>query len=439
MTKLRTCGLFAFLPTQSRKERLRLTAAICVVLLFCAAAAIAAPAQILTTVHSFAGHPNDGALPNAGLAQASDGSFYGTTIWGGASGNCSYPDASGCGAVFKLTPSGTMTILYSFCSQPNCADGGLVQATDGNFYGTTAGGGASSNCPGPYVSGCGTVFKITPSGTLTTVSSFNYTDGSSPWAGLVQATDGSFYGTTQWGGAYGVGTVFKVTPGGTLTTLHAFNGYDGDSPLGGLVQATDGNFYGTTEGGGANGSGTVFRITPSGTPTTLYSFCSQTSCADGSGPYAGLVQASDGNFYGTTGTGGAFGNYGTIFKITPSGTLTTLYSFCAQNGCADGEYPGAELVQATDGNLYGTTQSGGTSQNCDSYGCGTVFKITPSGTLTTLHSFNYADGGYPYAGLVQARDGNFYGTTFKGGADGYGTIFRLTSVRPCFSCPLEWK
>jgi uncharacterized repeat protein (TIGR03803 family) len=211
------------------------------------------------------------------------------------------------------------------------------------------------------------------------------------------------------------------------------------------VQASDGNFYGTTVEGGADGAGTVFRITPSGTLTTLYSFCSQVNCTDGYWPYAGLVQAADGNLYGTTGNGGAFGNYGTVFKITPSGTLTTLYSFCAQNGCADGEEPAARLVQAADGNFYGTTASGGTSQNCDSYRCGTVFKITPSGTLTTLHSFNYADGAYPYAGLVQASGLvqaavlNFYGTTFKGGGDGYGTVFRLAAVRLCPSCSLEWK
>ncbi len=306
--------------------------------------------------------------------------------------------------------------------------------TDGNFYGTTSRGGASGNCPGPYVSGCGTVFKITPSGILTTLHSFNYTDGSEPWAGLVQASDGNFYGTTEWGGAYGAGTVFEVATAGTLTTLHTFDGTDGYSPLGALVEATDGNFYGTTMEGGANGSGTVFRITPSGTLTTLYSFCSQTNCSDGYWPYAGLVQASDGNFYGTTGSGGAFGHYGTVFKITPSGAMTTLYSFCAQIGCPDGEYPGAELVQAADGNLYGTTQSGGTNQNCDPYGCGTVFKISPSGTLTTLHSFNNADGSYPYAGLVQARDGNFYGTTLTGGADGDGTVFRLLPVRQCATC-----
>ena len=274
-----------------------------------------------------------GALPVAGLVQASDGNFYGTTTLGGSSGDCSYPDVGGCGTVFKLTPSGTLTTLYSFCSQPNCADGGwpdggLVQATDGNFYGTTSRGGVSSNCPGPYVSGCGTVFKITPSGTLTTVYSFNYTDGSEPWAGLVQGTDGSFYGTTEWGGTYGHGTVFKITPDGTLTTLHSFNYADGSSPLGALVQATDGNFYGTTEEGGAAGPGTVFRITPSGALTTLRSF----DGSDGEYPN-GLVQASDGNFYGTTGGGGAncspYG-CGTVFKITLSGTLTTLYSFCAK-------------------------------------------------------------------------------------------------------------
>jgi uncharacterized repeat protein (TIGR03803 family) len=240
-------------------------------------------------------------------------------------------------------------------------------------------------------------------------------------------------------GADGAGTVFKVTPGGTLTTLHAFNSYDGYSPLGVLVQATDGNFYGTTMEGGANGAGTGFRIAPSGTLTTLYSFCSQTNFADGYWPYAGLVQARDGNFYETTGSGGAFGHYGTIFKITPGGTLTTLYSFCAQNGCPDGEEPDAVFVQAADGNLYGTTDGGGTSQSCGSYGCGTVFKISPSGALTTLHSFNDADGAYPRGGLVQASDRNFYGITLGGGADGYGTVFRLVSVRPCFTCALEWK
>ena len=244
---------------------------LCSVFLFSVAFVIAAPAQILTTLHTFAGHPNDGYLPN-GLMQGRDGNFYGTTLWGGANGECSDP-AGGCGTVFKLTPGGTLTILYSFCSQPNCADGAepggtLLQAADGNFYGTAYAGGVSHDCSGAYVSGCGTIFKITPRGALTTLYRFcpqtGCADGEGPSSGVVQATDGNFYGTTEWGGAYGDGTVFKVTPAGALTTLHAFNGNDGYSPGGGLVQANDGNFYGTTVEGGANGSGTAFRISPRG-------------------------------------------------------------------------------------------------------------------------------------------------------------------------------
>src|SRR5208283_2780235 len=202
------------------------------------------------------------------------------------------------------------------------------------------------------------------------------------------------YGTTEEGGAnctpLGCGTVFKITPGGMLSTLHSFDGTDGANPFTGLVQATNGDLYGTT-GSGGKGYGTVFKITPSGTVTTLYSFCSQSNCTDGEHP-SGLVQATNGDLYGTTATGGVDWPYGwgTVFKITPSGTLTTLYSFCSQSKCADGESPGAGLVQATNGDLYGTTYSGG------AFGGGTVFKITPSGTLTTLYSFcsqsNCSDG-----------------------------------------------
>ena len=325
------------------------------------------------------------------------------------------------------TPSAqaqTFTVLHSF----DGTDGsqvftGLVQATDGNLYGTAAGGGAN---------GGGTVFKITPSGTLTTLYSFcsqtNCTDGYFPAAGLVQATDGNFYGTTGYGGAIGSGTVFKITPSGTLTTLYSFCSQvgctDGENPAGALVQATDGNFYGTTPFGGASTDccGTVFKITPSGTLTTLYSFC--LTCTDGAEPNGGLVQATNGNLYGTTPYGGAHGAAGTVFKITTSGTLTTLYSFCSRSGCADGQYPYAALVQATDGSFYGTTYSGGASND------GTVFKTTPSGTLTTLYNFcsrsGCADGQYPYAALVQATDGSFYGTTYSGGASNDGTVFKTT-------------
>src|ERR1035438_8758338 len=270
-----------------------------------------------------------------------------------------------------------------------------------------------------------------PAQTLTTLYTFcsqsGCTDGANPYAELVQATNGDLYGTTQGGGTnLGYGTVFKITPGGTLTTLYSFcsqtNCTDGARPYAGLVQAANGDLYGTTNGGGTNGLGTVFKITPGGTLTTLYSFCSQSGCTDGAVPDAGLVQAANGNFYGTTYYGGT-NKRGTVFKITPGGTLTTLYSFCSQTNCTDGADPTAGLVQATNGDLYGTAQEGGAN------GYGTVVKSTPTGTLTTLHRFNGTDGATPYAGLVQAADGDFYGTTGGSGINNDGTVFRITPGR----------
>ena len=317
--------------------------------------------QAFTTLASFNG--TDGANPYTGLVQATNGDLYGTTVSGGANGD---------GTVFKVTTSSALTTLYSFCSQSGCTDGanpyaGLVHPTSGYLYGTTFSGGAN---------GDGTVFKITPSGTLTTLYSFcaqsSCTDGASPDA-LVQAANGYLYGTTSYGGAAdGGGTVFRITPSGALTTLYSFcsqaNCADGEEPAAGLVQATNGNLYGTTFYGGANGDGTVFKITPTGALTTLYSFCSLSACTDGKYTYAGLVQATNGDLYGTTYSGGA-GTGGTVFKITPSGTLTTLYSFCAQSTCTDGALPTAALIQATNGNLYGTTGYGGGA------GGGTVFSL----------------------------------------------------------------
>jgi uncharacterized repeat protein (TIGR03803 family) len=401
----------------------------CAVLALCATTAIALPAQTLTTLYTFCSQSGctDGYGPGARLVQATNGDLYGTTVYGWAT------EVNNGGTVFKITPDGTLTTLHRFCSQPNCADGnnpsaGLFQAANGDFYGTTYYGGISGNY--------GTVFKITPSGTLTTLYSFcsqtNCTDGQYPNGGLVQATDGDFYGTTR-GGDNKRGTVFKITPTGTLTTLYRFcpqtSCTDGAEPSARLVQATNGDFYGTTYFGGALNHGTVFKITPSGTLTTLYRFCSQTHCADGYHPQAGLVQDTNGDFYGTTNNGGTNGDRGTIFKITPGGTLTTLYSFCSikQSGCADGYYPQAELVQATDGDLYGTTFFGGAQDH------GTVFKITPGGTLTTLYRFcsqsPCTDGAYPESGLVQDTNGDFYGTTVGGGAgepNKDGTVFRVS-------------
>ncbi len=394
----------------------------CIVFALCVATAITLPAQTLTTLYSFGGP--DGANPVAPLVKASDGNFYGTTGNGGSSTNC----FDGCGTIFKITPSGTLTTLYSFCSQPNCADGaepvaGLIQATDGNFYGTALYGGKPTCLLGGGT-GCGTVFKITPAGVLTTLHGFDYTEGANPSATLVQGSDGNFYGTAQYGGDVDYGTVFKITAGGMLTLLHSFHDADGAQPYAGLVQAVDGNLYGTTKSG--SGIGSVFKMTPAGMLTNLHTF----NEPDGATVVAGLVQATDGNLYGTAVDGGA-NDYGTVFKITLTGTLTTLYSF---SKFIDGAYPQAALTEGPDGDFYGTTYGGVGSDCWGLQGCGTIFKITPSGTLTMLYQFcsqtNCADGDQPEAGLVLGADGNFYGTTPRGGAYGAGTVFRLSGPPP---------
>ena len=364
----------------------------------------------------------NGATPQSSLVQAEDGSLYGTTTNGGAFENA--------GTVFKISPQRKLTTLYDFCSQPNCADGyqpytALLLATDGNFYGTTANGGDGLS---------GTIFKMTPQGSLTTLHSFDSSDGYQPFGPLIQATDGNFYGTTRGGGAHDVyGTVFRITSAGTLTTLHSFDGADGYQPYGPLIQATDGNFYGTTLAGGpyincasGEGCGTVFRITSAGTLTTLYSFCARTNCPDGAHPTGGVIQSSDGDFYGTTSKDGGDSFYGTVFKITPQGALSTLYLFDGSDGGA----PYGPLLQATDGNFYGTTDWGGAN------GDGTIFQITPAGSFTTLHSFTEDEGISPVDALLQATDGAFYGTTSEG--DGFtcfgigcGAVFSLDlGLRP---------
>ncbi len=410
---------------------------IAILTLFCIAAVTAAPAQglVFTTLASFNG--TNGANPLLmSLVQGTDGNFYGTTQQGGANNSCQ----GGCGTVFKITSAGVLTSLYSFCSQPNCTDGsapyaGLVQGTEGNFYGTTYAGGANN---------VGTVFQITPAGALTTLHSFAGPDGADPWAALTRANDGDFYGTTIVGGANSLGTVFKITSSGALTTLYSFQGgSDAANPVSGLVQARDGNFYGTTLSQSSDhpcyafiyGCGTIFQITPAGELTSLYSFCTQPNCPDGNQPYGGLVQATDGNFYGTTYGGGNYdyndcpnNGCGTLFKVTSSGVLTTLYLFDGSGGSD----PTGTMVQARDGNLYGTS-----SGDDDWQGHGTIFRITESGALTTLHLFDSYYTAEPYGGLVQAGDGSFYGTTYAGGDYGFGTVFRLgysASVRPCAVC-----
>jgi uncharacterized repeat protein (TIGR03803 family) len=356
------------------------------ILMVCAAFLQSAPAQTFTTVVTFTGSNGDQSW--GVIVQGKDGNFYGTTRQGGDL-TCAPP--YGCGTVFKMTPSGTLTVLHNFESTDGIhPEAGLVQGSDGNFYGTTVGGGTIA-CN----SICGTLFKITPAGDLTTLYNFcsltNCADGAQPESALVTGSDGNFYGTTTVGGdascnpPYGCGTIFMITPTGSLITLHAFTGADGSIPDAPLMLAKDGNFYGTTFSHGANNvnGGTVYKMTPAGDMTTLYSFCAQSNCTDGAAPSAGLVEGGDGSLYGTTSNGGNPDcappvGCGTVFKIsTAAGAISTLHIFCTQANCADGSNPFAGLVLCSDGNFYGTTTTGGNT-GCN-YGCGTAFSITPAG------------------------------------------------------------
>ncbi len=354
-----------------------------------------ASAQVYEVVHAFSVPPS---VPATGLVQGTDGSFYGTTKGGGGNGG---------GTVFKIDSLGTLTVLHTFSggdgSQPL---GSLIQASDTRFYGTTSQGGASGN---------GTVFKIDASGNFTTLHNFAGNDGANPAGSLVQGTDGNFYGTTEYGGSgfFNIGTVFKMTASGSVTTLHTFTGPDGALPVAGLVQGTDGKFYGTTSTGGSV-VGTVFQIDSSGTFATLRLFTGP----DGAQPSARLIQATDQKFYGTT-YGGGDNSDGTVFRIDSAGTFATLHSFTGNDGnaCLAG------LVQAADGKFYGTTEAGGPT------GHGNAFRIDTAGNLTSLHDFSGgSDGSQPIANLIQTSDTNFYGTSQGGGANDGGTVFRMTSA-----------
>jgi len=420
--------LFSLLSATPFRKQAGSYLPLCAVMVVFVAPAAASAAVDFSVLINFDG--TNGSAPVAPLIQATDGSLYGTTAGGGSCSSNQY----GCGTVFRVTASGKLEAIYNFCALPNCADGGgpaagLVQAPDGSFYGTTSGG-ANTSCDG----GCGTIFKITAAGKLTTLHQFNGNDGASPMAALILASDGDFYGMAWEGGIrclqgepYGCGTIFKITPNGIFTLLHQFCSKakcaDGTFPLGSLVQAANGKLYGTTSGGGTGadpycalyyGCGTIFEITSSGGFKTVFNFCAQgKECPGGAFPGAGLIQSADGDLWGTTGgTPASHGEgWGTAFKITLKGKfskVTSLYGYSC-----------APLVQATDGNFYGTDCIGGTD------GVGDVFKVAPEGQFTILHSFDYTDGISPEAGLLQATDGAFYGTT-AGSEPGDGVVFRLS-------------
>jgi uncharacterized repeat protein (TIGR03803 family) len=364
---------------------------------------VPASAGTISTLANFS--TANGANPYGGLITDAGGNLYGTTYRGGT---------NSVGTIFKLTPTGTLSTLASFNSvNGSYPHAELIADAGGNMYGTTEQGGANAR---------GTVFKLTPAGTLTTFATFNSVNGSYPQAGLITDSGGNLYGTTREGGARGRGSIFKLTPGGTLSTLASFDNINiadgGSHPVAGLTFDSGGNLYGTTRDGGVNDYGSVFKLTPGGSLSTLVSF----SSAKGSFPQGGLIADSGGNLYGTTRQGGT-ADYGTIFKLTPSGTLSTLASF---SSISSGRYPNAALTVDVSGNLFGTTSYGGTNDY------GTLFKLSPAGTLTTLASLTGASGANPsanpYAGLTVDSGGNFYSTAYGGGTSTVGTVFKLASA-----------
>jgi len=401
-----------------------------ILILFCAASVNSSHGQTFAVLSNF---NSDIWNPENSLVQAPDGRLYGATGGNGIKGSYG-------GTLFGFSLVGdTLSTLHAFCAELGCPDGisssgALVQDENGIFYGSSPGGGTNS---------IGTIFSVTPSRKFTTLYNFGSQsgDGINPYSGLLLARDGNFYGTTYNGGTAGRGTLFRITKEGTKSTIYNFcqlgNCADGSAPYGPLIQGANGRLYGTTAYSTNSccvPAGTVFEITLGGQLTTLHTFCLVQGCPDGSDPVAGVIQSNNGTLYGTTYQGGAY-NQGTVFKITPAGVITTIYSFC---NCGDGAAPFGQLLQATDGDIYGTTNVGGANNY------GTVFVIKAAGTVTTLHSFDTADGQYPLGGLLQATDGNLYGTTAVGGdsvcpKDAYGscgTLFSLSLGLSPFVHPL---
>lgn len=361
-------------------------------------------------LYSFKGLP-DGQYPFAGLVQDPQGNMYGTTNRGGDKA-CSGYGNYGCGTVFKVDTTGNETVIYSFTGTSGdgaLPDAGLVRDSLGNLYGTTVEGGAWNQ---------GTVFKVDTIGNESVLYGFDSEwGGYYPVAGLVRDSKGNLYGTASSGGGSNSGTVFMMDPSGNYGLLYNFYGSvdgDGQWPSGSLVRDGQGNLYGTTAQGGASNEGTVFKLDKTGKEIVLYSFAGGN---DGYDPEAGLVRDSKGNLYGTTFEGSAL-NLGTVFKVDTMGNESLIHSFA---GGEDGSFPNAGLIMDTKGNLYGTTDGGGTSN------AGTVFKVDKTGREAVIYSFaRGGDGSSPNAGLLRDAQGNLYGTTVSGGAYGNGTVFELT-------------
>jgi uncharacterized repeat protein (TIGR03803 family) len=368
-------------------------------------------AQTFSVLYSFTGGA-DGANPWATLIQDGRGNLYGTTAFGGASGN---------GVVFKLDAASKETVLYTFTggTDGGVPFAGLVWDQAGNLYGTTQLG-------GDVTCSCGTVFRLDPTTGMETVL-YRFTgypaDGAYPSAAVVRDKAGNLYGTTNGGGAYGDGIVFKLNANGEKV-LHTFTGgADGASSVGDLILDGVGNLYATTFFGGGGGFGTAFKLNKSGKFTLLHTF---TGTPDGQQPHGGVIRDAAGNLYGTTSFGGANG-WGTVFKLDKTGKEAVLYSFTG--GADGGRTRGGSLVRDSAGSLYGATFSGG-GGSCQATfygaGCGVIFKLDKTGAETGLHSFTGPDGAQPRAGLLRdTKTANLYGTTSKGGAYGFGEVFKI--------------
>ena len=368
-----------------------------------------AGAQTVATVYNFAGGTSSGANPwYVTLVQGTDGQLYGTTYNGGS---------HGIGTAFKVTTSGTFTLLHSFAggsSDGANPTGGLTLGSDGNFYGTTNLGGAGNE---------GVVFKMTTTGTVTVLHSFNdSTDGAFPWAAPILGSDGNFYGTAS-GGAGGQGLVYKITTTGTYTTVFPFDSVHGTSPIAAPTQGSNGNLYIPVSEGGSSYCGTIVEMTTAGAVVNTYDF----PCSPGGDfPIGPLVQSAAGGFYSTTQNGGTKGE-GTVYKLNSSFVVTTQHSF--GNSFGDGTYPAAGMLLATDGKYYGATAEGGT------YDDGTLFNSTSTGAFTKLYSFNNSVNLMQEAPLsppVEYTTGLLYGTTEFGGTTDQGTIYSLNNGLTAF-------
>ena len=370
-------------------------------------AAQAAHGQTFTVLYSFKGYP-DGASPHGALLRDAEGNLYGTTYYGGTSDS---------GTVFKLSRSGKESVLYSFTwgTDGGSPSSGLIQDTAGNLYGTTEYGG-DFTCN--VYDGCGTVFKVDPSGTETVIHSFTGPEGCYPFGGLLRDKVGNLYGTTQTCGSTRFGTVFKVDTSGTTTVLHNFTGFDGAYPTyTRLLMDKKSRLYGVTNSGGNSGEGVVYMLSKDGTETVLHSFTGVEG--DGCYPFGTPIMDKNGILYGTTNVCGI--SSGIVWELRRNGAETVLHRFTG----SDGAQPIGGVIMDARGNLYGDTSQGG-GTGCGGYGCGTVFKLDTNGKETVLHRFTGLDGAYPFRGLIQDAEGNFYGTTGTGGSDSYGTVWKLT-------------